>query len=118
MKTMFGLAATCSIISGALFTPALVSAQQAANAPASDAGGIEEIVVTANKREENLERVGLDVTAMSAQQLADQRIVSLQDVAAAVPGLAYATDTTNTPIFTLRGVGYNGNSLGAYPAVS
>jgi iron complex outermembrane receptor protein len=96
-------------------------AQQASNggqAAAEASGGLDEIVVTANKREENIQRVGLDVTAISGQQLADQRITSLQDIAAAVPGLAYATDTTNTPIFTLRGVGYNGNSLGAYPAVS
>jgi iron complex outermembrane receptor protein len=96
-------------------------AQQASNggqAAAEANGGLDEIVVTANKREENIQRVGLDVTAISGQQLADQRITSLQDIAAAVPGLAYATDTTNTPIFTLRGVGYNGNSLGAYPAVS
>jgi outer membrane receptor protein involved in Fe transport len=89
-------------------------AQQAPSA----AGSLEEIVVTANKREENIEKVGLTVTAISGEQLAEQRITSLQDVAAAVPGLSFSATTTNTPIFTLRGVGYNGNSLGAYPAVS
>lgn len=84
--------------------------------PAS--GSLDEVVVTANKREESLQRVGLTVTAISANQLAEQRITSLQDVAAAVPGLAFAPTPSNTPIFTLRGIGYNGNSLGAYPAVS
>jgi iron complex outermembrane receptor protein len=118
MTKLFDYAAI--LIASAVLLPPLAEAQQAASAaaPTDSNAGIQEIVVTANKREENLERVGLDVTAVSAQQLADHRIVSLQDVAAAVPGLAYATDTTNTPIFTLRGVGYNGNSLGAYPAVS
>jgi iron complex outermembrane recepter protein len=88
--------------------------------PASPAasGGLEEVVVTANKREERLENVGLTVTALSGSELQEQHIVSLQDIAAAVPGLAYSNTTTNTPIFTLRGIGYNGNSLGAYPAVS
>ncbi len=77
-----------------------------------------EIVVTANKREQNLNDVGLTITALSGQQLADRRITSVQDVAAAIPGLQYAQSGTNTPIFTLRGVGFNEESLGVYPAVS
>lgn len=80
--------------------------------------GLEEIVVTANKREEKIEKVGLTITAISAQSIQEHHITSLQDVAAAVPGLSFSPTTTNTPIYTLRGIGYNGNSLGAYPAVS
>jgi outer membrane receptor protein involved in Fe transport len=80
--------------------------------------GLEEIVVTANKREEKIEKVGLTITAISAQTIQEHHITSLQDVAAAVPGLSFSPTTTNTPIYTLRGIGYNGNSLGAYPAVS
>lgn len=98
------------------------SAQQAsgtASAPeASSGGALEEIVVTANKREEKIDKVGLTITAIPAQTLQEQHITSLQDVAAAVPGLSFSPTTTNTPIFTLRGIGYNGNSLGAYPAVT
>jgi outer membrane receptor protein involved in Fe transport len=85
---------------------------------ASAPGEIAEIVVTANKREQNLSDVGLSVTAISAATLAERKITSLQDVAQAVPGLAFSQSQTNTPILTLRGVGYNNNSLGAYPAVS
>jgi outer membrane receptor protein involved in Fe transport len=95
-----------------------LSATGVAQLAAPAATGLEEIVVTANKREEKLEKIGLTVTAISSEALAEQRVTSLQDVAAAVPGLTFAATTTNTPIFTLRGIGYNGNSLGAYPAVS
>lgn len=77
-----------------------------------------EIVVTANKREENLNRVGLSVTALSGDVLADRRITSVQDIAAAVPGLKFAESGTSTPIYTLRGVGFNEESLGVYPSVS
>jgi hypothetical protein len=48
------------------------------------------IVVTANKRVENIDRVDLTITAISGAALAGRRIVSLSDVAAAVPGLTYA----------------------------
>ena len=77
-----------------------------------------EIVVTANKREERLNKVGLTITALSGKVLAERHITSLQDIAAAVPGLSYAQSTSNTPVFTLRGVGFNESSLGVYPAVS
>lgn len=112
----------CSV-AGLLFAgegPAL--AQDApASAPtpnAATAQGANEIVVTANKREEKLNNVGLSITALSGDALAERKITSLQDVASAIPGLAYAQSATNTPILTLRGVGFNESSLGVYPAVS
>lgn len=90
------------------------------SAPATDttSGGLEEITVTANKREENINRVGATVTAISRDELAERQIVSLQDLAAAVPGLSYAQSGTATPILTLRGIGFNEETLGVYPAVS
>ena len=78
----------------------------------------EEIIVTANKREENLNKVGLTITAISGKELQERGVASLEDIAALVPGLSYSTSTANTPIFTLRGVGFQESSLGVYPAVS
>lgn len=99
-----------------LVQPSIVAAQTAAQA--SDGTGDLEIIVTANKREENLSKVGLSITALSGDQLAERKVVSLEDIASIVPGLAYAASTTNTPIYTLRGIGFNESSLGVYPAVS
>ena len=82
----------------------------------TDTGG--DIIVTANKREESLNKVGLTVTAISGAMLAERKITSLQDVASIVPGLAFAPSANNTPILTLRGIGFNESSLGVYPAVS
>ncbi len=84
-------------------------------AVAQDTG---EIVVTANKREENLNDVGLTITAIGAEALQNRRVASLEDVASIAPGLVYTPSTNNTPIFTLRGIGFNESSLGVYPAVS
>jgi len=84
----------------------------------SGADEVNAIIVTANKREENLNDVGLTITAVSGDDLARRKITSLEDIASVVPGLAFASSTNNTPIFTLRGVGFNESSLGVYPAVS
>ncbi|BFM08876.1 TonB-dependent receptor [Halioxenophilus aromaticivorans] len=79
---------------------------------------LEEIIVTANKRAESANDVGLSVTALDGNMLADQKLTSLEDISTSVPGLVYSSSTANTPIFTLRGIGFNEQSLGAYPATS
>ncbi len=91
-------------------------APEASGSPSDQGGG--EIVVTANKREENLSRVGLSVTAIGGEALAERRITSVQDIAAVIPGLKFSESGTATPIYTLRGVGFNEESLGVYPSVS
>ena len=60
-------------------------------------GAIEEVVVTANKRSQNIQKVGLSITAISGSALAERHVVSLQDIAAVVPGLSFTSSTANTP---------------------
>ena len=87
----------------------------AAQAEPSEAG---EIVVTAQKREENINKVGLSIAAIGAATLKERVIQSLSDVAAAVPGLSYVNSANNTPVYNLRGVGFYDTSLGSYPTTS
>jgi len=89
-----------------------------AEPPNSANTGLEEIVVTATKREENLNRVGETVQAFTADTLRDLHVSSPADVTNLVPGLTYAATENNTPVYTLRGVGYFEASLAAYPAVT
>jgi outer membrane receptor protein involved in Fe transport len=104
--------------------PAAVFAQEAAPAPASapvdsaaeaDAG---DIIVTANKRSQSINDVGLTITALGSDTLARQGVKSLDDLARSVPGLTFAGTDFGTPIFTLRGVGFYDTSLGGYPTTS
>ncbi|MEH6757449.1 MAG: TonB-dependent receptor [Parasphingorhabdus sp.] len=102
---------------------AIQGAAYAQNTPDSASADAEkafagDIIVTANKREESLSKVGQTITAISGAMLADRKISSLDDIAAAVPGLSYAPSAGATPILTLRGIGFNEQSLGVYPAVS
>jgi iron complex outermembrane recepter protein len=62
-------------------------------APADDAnvGGLEEVIVTARKREEKLQDVPLSVTAFTAEQIARDGIKDIEDAIAADPSLNFDT---------------------------
>jgi iron complex outermembrane receptor protein len=51
---------------------------------------LEEVVVTARKREESLQDVPLPVTALSAADIANRQVTSLDDVAKFTPGLVFS----------------------------
>ncbi|WP_419682135.1 TonB-dependent receptor [Sphingomonas sp. ID0503] len=94
------------------------SAQPGSGSGAVESEGVADIVVTAQKRSESLSRVGLTVSALSGDQMKAQGIVSVADLAKVTPGLTYANSANNTPVYTLRGVGFYETSLAAYPDVS
>lgn len=95
------------------------SLAKAAETPApSDEPATQEIIVTAQKREQSINDVGLAITAISGDTLKGQQINSLADIANVVPGLSFSNSGQNTPIYTLRGVGFSESSLGAYPDVA
>lgn len=61
------------------------------SAAQSDALVLEEIVVTARKREESLQDVPVAVTAVTAASIAERNIQDLRDLAAYTPGFSYTT---------------------------
>ena len=79
---------------------------------------LEEVIVTANKREESINKVGLTIKALGGAQLEQEHVESLADLATAVPGLTFTQTDSNTPVYTLRGIGFYDTTLGAYPSVS
>jgi outer membrane receptor protein involved in Fe transport len=101
-----------------LFAHADVEASSATAAPAAAPEALEELVVTAQKRVQNVNDVGLSIAVLGGDALRERHISSLADLASAVPGLSYTQSGANTPVYTLRGVGFYETSLGAYPDVS
>ena len=99
----------------AFAAPAAPAAADAAVAEEITGG---EIIVTANKRNESISKVGSSVVAFDNSMLQNRNIVRLDELAKAVPNLTLAPSTHGTPVFTLRGIGFNADSLGVYPAVS
>jgi len=84
-----------------------------------DTGGLEEIIVTAQKREERLQDVPVAVTALGADAIANQRIAEFSDLTRAAPSLTI-TQTTSSPnnAIVLRGIGTFAFSIGVEPSVA
>ena len=106
------------VIAALLFGQAGAASAQTAPQTDASATAIQEIIVTANKREESINKVDLTINALGAGQLEQQHVTSIQDLAAVVPALDYTRTSTNTPVYTLRGIGFYDTTLGAYPSVS
>ncbi len=88
-------------------------------APAHAQSIIEEIVVTATKREENIGTVPVAVTAISGNTIESAGMTSLENIQALVPSLSYGKGGTNrNSNLSLRGVGTISFAVGAEPGVS
>ncbi len=70
---------------------------------------LEEVVVTAQRREQNLQEVGISVTAFSDEQVRDMGFANTVDVAQMTPNLNYTVPQAESSQinFFLRGVGLN-----------
>lgn len=75
--------------------------------PEAREGGRDTIIVTAQKREQNIQDVPISIAAIGSEEIADRGIVSLQDLAGAVPGLT-VQQGSNLTRPTIRGVGGGG----------
>jgi iron complex outermembrane receptor protein len=79
---------------------------------------IEEITVTANKREQSLQDVPLSVSVTSAETIQQSSIVDLIDLQTAVPSLRVSQLQSSAQTnFTIRGFGNGANNPGIEPAV-
>jgi iron complex outermembrane recepter protein len=88
-----------------------------APAMAQEAEESDEIIVTAQKREENVLDVGISVQALSQDALAEQRIEQLRDLNAALPNVSVKEQIPGAiPVIAIRGVGLDDFSSTNNPA--
>jgi outer membrane receptor protein involved in Fe transport len=93
----------------------------AASAWAADTAAqptLTEIIVTAQKREQNIQDVPISVIALSAQQLRDGGVTDIKNLQALTPGLT-VTSTTSENVTTarIRGIGTVGDNPGLESSV-
>jgi iron complex outermembrane recepter protein len=81
------------------------------------AAGLEEIVVTAERRSERLEDVPMAITALSSEDLIKAGVVNIMDLGQVVPGLLMSANGINVQP-AIRGVTSNGGGVGDNPAVA
>jgi outer membrane receptor protein involved in Fe transport len=102
-----------AVVSGALAMPQMALAQQ------SGEPVLEEILVTATKREERLQDVPISVTALSTQRIEELGIVDFDSYAQMLPNLSYKSVGPGTATLIMRGAadGGDGNASGSQPSV-
>ena len=80
---------------------------------------VEEIVVTAQKVEENVQDVPIAITAVTADRLEQAGVTSLENIGAVVPSVTFRKGTTSAnSAIVMRGVGTITFSIAAEPSVS
>jgi len=70
-----------------------------------DTGTIEQVTVTARKRDESLLDVPISITAVSEDAMERNGLRSVADIAATVPGLNINSDSVGRAFVSIRGIG-------------
>lgn len=66
---------------------------------------LEEVIVTAQKREQSLQDIPMAITAISARQIVEDGIQDLNDIQGRTPGLVVANFSVGQPEIAIRGIG-------------
>lgn len=92
---------------------------QAQPSGASAGNLLEELVVTARKREQNLQAIGAGVSLLSGREIAQAQLRSADDLGSLIPALnVQASSGPATSSFNIRGIGTRTFSPGVEPSVS
>ncbi len=112
---MYATISLCAIATALVGTPAFAQEQ----APVAQADtGRDVIVVTATKREEDLQDVPLVVTAIGKQLLQDAGIDDIKDLQLLTPGLTVtSTSSEASTTARIRGIGTVGDNIGLESSV-
>lgn len=113
------LAGTC--VAAMISTAAAAQSASDGSTPATqtDSGGVEDIIVTAQRKDERLQDVPISVTAVTATALANRGITGLNaiDLPQFTPGLV-APQINSRPSYFLRGIGSNAGNANNEPSVA
>jgi iron complex outermembrane receptor protein len=100
--------ASAWLVTGAIAqsTPASPTGTAASvSTEASGDTGLAEIIVTAQRREENLQRVPISATVLTGAQLQDRGIIDIQQLQTQTPGLSIQPPLNAETFINIRGVG-------------
>ena len=101
-------------LSGSILSSTPLFAQEA-----TDRGIDDEIVVTAQKREENLQNVPISIQALSTRKLDQLNITNFEDFSKLLPSVSFQSSQPGVTTVYMRGVasGGDGNHSGSLPSV-
>jgi iron complex outermembrane recepter protein len=102
------LISSCALVAlaGGVGSAHAQSGDQAVAGPAASGGGLEEIVVTAERRSTNIQKTALSISALKADTLEKSNVVQLADINGRVPSLTITKSSGYETVTTIRGIGY------------
>jgi outer membrane receptor protein involved in Fe transport len=98
------LLATACLVALGVATPALC---QTEGQPAAETN-VDEVIISATRRDENIQDVPISVTAYQQEELTAKGVVGFEGLAVETPGVVLNRPTANFNNFTARGVATNG----------
>jgi outer membrane receptor protein involved in Fe transport len=101
--------ATASKISLAVAAALAVAPPRALALEPADASALQEIVVTARKRQENLQDVPLSIDVFTKKDMQNLGITGFDDYAQKVPSISFISEGPGTQLFVMRGVSDGSN---------
>jgi iron complex outermembrane receptor protein len=112
-----GIAGSLSLLVVSLLAQSAHAQSAAATTSGVDSAGLEEVIVTAEKRTENVQKTPIAITTISGSQIAERAEDDLQTALRNVPSLQIEGTAQGGAVY-LRGVGTNGDSNFVDPAVA
>ena len=97
----------------ALSVPAVAAEETAADAVAPEG----EIIVTAQRRAESMNDVGMAIQAVDGATLENLRVTDLRDLTTVAPSFTVSQSYQGVPTYTLRGIGFNTINLSSTSTV-
>ncbi|MFT4251944.1 MAG: TonB-dependent receptor [Caulobacter sp.] len=101
----------------ALSAAGAVHAQEANAQAAKDGLTVETVVVTAQRREEAANDIGMPIQAFSGDALQQLRVTDPKDLSTVAPSFTVSQSYQGVPTYTLRGIGFNTINLSATSTV-
>ena len=98
----------CASATGAALAATATTSSSADPSSAPAAGGLEEIVVTATRREENISKVPISITALTQDALDQKGIRDFSEMVRFTPGVSI--DTSGTNAISIRGISSSGGA--------
>ncbi len=96
-------------LAGAVAMPQAAHSQTAATG-ASSGDELQEVVITAEKRTEDLQKVAISATVLTSADLQEKNVLTLQDLGNVTPGLSIQPQSTGESFVNIRGVGVQATS--------
>src|SRR6266478_7137645 len=105
-RTLLG--APCAALLLLACVPGVSRAQEQTQGSEAGGGPLQEVIVTATRREESLSKVPISVTALTQESLDERGVKDFQDVARFTPGVNFDNSGTNN--ISIRGISGTGGA--------